>query len=310
MIKFIDLFAGIGGFHLGLTKANDEFKCVYSNEINKFPRRIYEKHFGEIDGRDIRHVVASELPDFDLLVGGFPCQAFSIAGLRRGFRDTRATLFYDVARIAKEKQPRLILLENVKGLLSHKKGDTFATILSTLDELGYDAQWQVLNSKNFGVPQNRERVFIIGHLRGTSRPKVFPIKNGSGSALRELTTKAKLQDRVYSSDGISPAIVTGSGGRHEPKIGVVVQNGVVKYKDIANTLDANYFKGLDNHQQRTGVLYNDFRIRKLTPIECERLQGFPDGWTEGLSNTQRYKALGNAVTVPVVEAIGKKLCQN
>ena len=205
-MKYIDLFAGIGGFHYGIDKAweylqkqgssggslrpigdksdisvwetggNSKYaNCVYSNEWDKYANSVYRRHYGECDNRDIRTVKASELPDFDLMSGGFPCQSFSIAGKRGGFEDTRGTLFFEMARIAKEKHPRLLLFENVKGLLSHDNGRTFATIIQTIDELGYDCQWQVLNSKNFGVPQNRERIFIVGHTRGTPRPKVFPI---------------------------------------------------------------------------------------------------------------------------------------
>ena len=179
-IKFIELFAGIGGFRYGLEqiKENNNFKCVWANEINKFASKIYKKNFGEgeLYEGDIRSVMAKTLPEFDMLCGGFPCQAFSIAGKRGGFEDTRGTLFFEIARIAREKQPRILFLENVKGLLSHNEGKTFETILFTLDELGYDAQWEVLNSKNFGVPQNRERVFIVGYLRGECRSEVFPIQ--------------------------------------------------------------------------------------------------------------------------------------
>lgn len=150
--------------------------CVGFSEIDKYAVQVYKKHFPTHKPYgDITKINASELPDFDLLVGGFPCQAFSIAGKRRGFEDTRGTLFFEIARILRDKKPRLFLLENVKGLLSHDNGKTFRTIIATLDELGYDLQWQVLNSKNFGVPQNRERVFIIGNRRGTERPNVFPL---------------------------------------------------------------------------------------------------------------------------------------
>jgi len=192
---FIDLFAGIGGFHLGLQNASPEFECVYSNEWNKYANQVYKQHFGECDSKDIRQVKAEDLPEFDLLCGGFPCQSFSIAGKRRGVNDTRGTLFFEIARIVKQRKPRLLLLENVKGLLSHDKGNTFTTIISTLDELGYDCQWQVLNSKDFGVPQNRERVFIVGHLRGTSRPEVFPI----GGADKKDTRNAG-EDLSYTID--------------------------------------------------------------------------------------------------------------
>jgi len=175
-IRFIDLFGGIGGFRLGLEKASDRFECVWYNDNNKYAVQIYNKRFGENhEPKDIRKIKTEEIPDFDMLCAGFPCQSFSIAGRRKGFADTRGTLFFEIARIAKGKQPKYLLLENVKGLLSHEQGETFRTILRTLDELGYDAEWQVLNSKYFGVPQNRERVFIIGHLRGESSKQIFPI---------------------------------------------------------------------------------------------------------------------------------------
>ncbi len=155
--------------------------CVGFSEINKYAISIYSYHFGDHKNYgDASRIIPEELPDFDLLVGGFPCQAFSIAGKRRGFEDTRGTLFFEIARIAKHKRPRYLLLENVAGLLSHNKGDTFETILATLDELGYDAEWEVLNSKNFGVPQNRERVFIVGHLRGHGSRKIFPLGQVGG----------------------------------------------------------------------------------------------------------------------------------
>jgi len=223
-MKYVSLFAGIGGFDLALNRLGHE--CVYANEWDKYATIIYNKNFetkekrvweedtqglrvGEgksnnerdkglgsggttneqhtdgstdrqpIDTRDIRTVPTTDIPNHDLLVGGFPCQAFSIAGKRRGFDDTRGTLFFEIARILKDKNPKYFILENVKGLLSHDNGFTFKTIISTLTELGYDLQWQVLNSKNFGVPQNRERVFIVGHIRGQPRPEVFPITENS-----------------------------------------------------------------------------------------------------------------------------------
>lgn len=171
-IKYLSLFSGVGGFELGI---GDRGECVGYSEIERNAIKIYQKHFpNHKNYGDITRIDPKELPDFELLVGGFPCQSFSIAGKRGGFDDTRGTMFFEIARIVREKQPRILLLENVRGLLSHNKGRTFHTILSVLDELGYDAQWQVINSKNHGVPHNRERVFIIGHLRGTSRPRVFP----------------------------------------------------------------------------------------------------------------------------------------
>ena len=261
--------------------------CVGYSEIDKYASSIYQKHYPEHKNYgDITKINTEELPDFDLLVGGFPCQAFSIAGKRGGFEDTRGTLFFELARILRDKKPRLFVFENVKGLLSHDKGNTFKTIISTIDELGYDCQWQVLNSKNFGVPQNRERVFIVGHLRGTSRPEVFPIRQNDkeDTKSRQVCTSATVSTRTGST----------AGGQ----------------QFIANTLDANYAKGnsatKERHTPRTEVM-QDMKIRRLTPVECERLQGFPDNWTEGISDTQRYKCCGNAVTVNVVQAIMERL---
>jgi len=227
------------------------------------------------------------------LVGGFPCQSFSIAGKRKGFDDTRGTLFFDIARILADKRPEHLVLENVKGLLSHDGGKTFQTIIGVLTDLGYLVEWQVLNSKNFGVPQNRERVFIIGHLGKGSRPKVFPITQSSESYLKYrggvISTREQwLKDgknnsrnfsqgqRIYNKDGISQCLAGNAGG----------QGG------------------------KTGLYEVDTKIRRLTPIECERLQGFPDGWTKGISDTQRYKCLGNAVTVPVIKSIMERLLNN
>ena len=163
MIKYFDIFAGIGGFRSGLEKAGG-FKCVGYCEIDKYAKKAYETLYdteGEVFYDDARKIDPNELPDFDLICGGFPCQSFSIAGKRKGFSDTRGTLFFEIARIAAIKKPKYLLLENVPGLLSHNEGRTFATILSTLDELGYDVVWEVLNSADFGVPQSRKRVYII-----------------------------------------------------------------------------------------------------------------------------------------------------
>jgi DNA (cytosine-5)-methyltransferase 1 len=372
-IKFIDLFAGIGGFRYGLesvktqtqrvwkedtetirngknkskAKGHEElggsrptsqqhtvgvtdrqFTCVYSNEWNKYAAQIYKKHFGECDERDITTVPASDIPDHDLLVGGFPCQAFSIAGKRRGFAETRGTLFFEIARILKAKQTKWFILENVKGLLSHNNGNTFKTIISTLTELGYDLEWQVLNSKNFGVPQNRERVFIIGHLRGTPGTKIFPIGEDDKLSDGENETKQRwsqaeishalkgsnmkadnafIVHNIYGGFGeqtnrefhdISPTIRTPKGGGHIPTVVNIVNS--LKEKGLEPTEKG--WESLDRLEKA--------KIRRLTPIECERLQGFPDNWTEGISDTQRYKCLGNAVTTNVITYLGEKLLNN
>ena len=320
-MRYFSMFSGIGGFEYGIEKAwqsiqgsergsvrpigdksdpkvrsneqpearrDREFQQpenIGYSEIDKYAIKVYERNFnGHINYGNATTINAAELPDFDLLVGGFPCQAFSIAGKRAGFDDTRGTLFFDIARILKEKQPRNLVLENVKGLLSHDGGRTFTTIIGVLADLGYFVEWQVLNSKDFGVPQNRERVFIVGHLGGQPRRKVFPI----------------------GQSGKTPVEYRGQGA------------GV-----FSNALDSSYYKGHDGKRQ----LIAEPRIRRLTPLECERLQGFPDNWTkEGvelcqgklcaagkvdaclghfveISDTQRYKMCGNAVTTNVVEAV-------
>ena len=384
-MKFLDLFAGVGGFRLGMESVDHE--CIGFCEIDKFARAGYKAIHnteGEIELHDITKVTDDEVRAIgavDVICGGFPCQAFSIAGARRGFEDTRGTLFFEIARFASILKPKYLFLENVKGLLNHDKGNTFETILSALDELGYDVEWQVLNSKNFGVPQNRERVFIVGHLRGECARNVFPIfgenaksddqqskieiigntKNpngtgqGKGSIVynsnglvgtllardykepkqiaipNEIKKFGVLQPNfnqsgvVYETDGIAPTIRCYGGGGLEPKIRVkeATKQGYAEAeigdsinlshpnsktrrgrvgKQIANTL-------LTGETQ--GVVEPDFRIRKLTPRECWRLQGFPD-WAfdkaqEVNSNSQLYKQAGNSVTVNVIAAIARRL---
>lgn len=227
-MKFLDLFAGIGGFRLGMESAGHE--CVGFCEIDKFARKSYKAIHnteGEREYHDITAVSDEEWRELrgtvDVICGGFPCQAFSVAGKRKGFRDkTRGTLFFEIARAAEQIKPRILFLENVKGLLSHDKGRTFRIILSTLDELGYNVEWQLLNSKNFGVPQNRERVFIIGHLRGSSGREVFPITGENTGAIKRVVNGRETHGHstydVFGTDGISPTLKTMQGGNLQPKI--------------------------------------------------------------------------------------------
>ena len=231
-MKFIDLFSGIGGFRLGMESAGHE--CVAFCEIDKFARASYKAIHdteGETEYHDITKVTDEQWRGFrgtvDVICGGFPCQAFSVAGKRLGFLDkTRGTLFFEIARAAEQIKPRFLFLENVKGLLSHERGDTFRTILSTLDELGYDAEWQVLNSKNFGVPQNRERVFIIGHLRETSGREVFPIRGIDTTInyqrirkIGNIRKKGKSQSGdVFGKDGLAPTLCSTTTMKDPPKI--------------------------------------------------------------------------------------------
>jgi len=321
-MKYLSLFSGIGGFELGIQQAYEslhnlrpiqqtnskrpdssgnttnelqQWECVGYSEIDKYAIATYQSHFPEHHNYgDITKINEQELPDFDMLVGGFPCQAFSIAGKRKGFEDTRGTLFFDIARIIKAKQPRLVFLENVKGLLSHDNGETFRTIIATLDELGYDIQWQVLNSKNHGVPQNRERVFIVGHLGGIPERKVFPIGGDSEEDARRMGEEISYTLDANYAKGTN----TLEKSRRQ----------VVKIQQRPH----GFFKGSDQEIapsiRGASVSQNVFvnKIRRLTPIECERLQGFPDNWTIG-SDTQRYKQCGNAVTVNVIRDIAERL---
>jgi len=316
-LRFIELFAGIGGFRYGLERANDNqktrgcrqktdvfeqgsgdvssqsdkrqysFTCVYANEIDKYACKIYRKNYGneELTEGDIRAIPAKAIPNHDMLTAGFPCQSFSIAGKRKGFKDTRGTLFFEICRIAEEKQPSFLLLENVKGILNHESGKTFGIILDSLSELGYDCEWQVHNSKNFGVPQNRERVFIIGYRRGAGRGKIFPLQEDD----RIFNEKNKTNQRP-------------SQARYSRTL-----RGTEMKADHTFILQNNKAKAITPKTRAGDTFILNNKLRRLTPTECERLQGFPDGWTEGISDTQRYKCLGNAVTTNVITEIGKAI---
>ena len=298
-MKFFDLFCGVGGFRLGM-EANGNV-CIGSCEIDKYARQTYAKNFGhEPEYKDVREINPGELEDFDCLCAGFPCQAFSIAGKRRGFDDTRGTLFFEIMRIAREKQPSILFLENVKGLLSHDKGETFRTIIESMDELGYDVEWQVLDSANW-VPQHRERIFIIGHLRGKSRSQVFSPHDTFQDQDGRNTNK--------SQESISATLTTKQD--RYPNAGFIVEPVSTLNKDTyrgngrrmkSDNEDSFTITTLDRHGIRL-----DGKYRFFTPLECERLQGFPDGWTEGVSDVQRYKQMGNAVTATVVEYIAQFL---
>jgi DNA (cytosine-5)-methyltransferase 1 len=467
--RFISLFGGVGGFDKPIIE--EGWKSVFYNDFDKWAVQVYNHNFGtSYKPKDIRQVHTRDIPDHELLVGGFPCQSFSIAGKRKGFEDTRGTMFFEVARIIKDKKPKYFILENVKGLLNHDKGNTFRTILCTIDELGYDAEWCVLNSKDFGVPQNRERVYIIGHLRGECRLQVFPLQGtnpedtrsigedlsycisatyskgkygkgrgtlinignvnpsgkgmngevyssegisptvttnkGEGPKIIQINNPTHSNNRVYDSEGVSPTLRTRAGGNQEPFI--IVKNATKSGYDIATEGDAINLAAVNSKTRRGRVgkqvaqtldtgcnqgvmcpvggvfqpyprdyknqglkreerfeprkdgnvntiltkeiknliaipvltpdrmnkrqngrrmkedgeamftltsqdrhgLYDGYLIRKLTPTECERLQGFPDGWTScngQMSDTQRYKQMGNAVTTNVVRYLIRQI---
>lgn len=433
--NYVSLFSGIGGFEQGLDKLGGN--CAMASEIDKFANKSYKALYGRETVGDITKVNSEDVPDHDLLVGGFPCQTFSLAGHRKGFDDIRGTLFFQMARIAKEKQPKVILAENVKGLVNHDKGRTLDVIVKTLNDIGYRVDFEVLNSKFFGVPQNRERIYIIGIREdliknepwviegNTVVPKSkqriskyegiktfnfnFPKQENTTAILRDIlepnvdekyyiskdktdklikqleeqkmTTEGIDKDypkmvghadikghsilkRVYHTGSVGPTLNAMPGGNREPKIAeeqaklnIVGHSGsggqkghIYDDKGLISCLTATDYKqpkqiateirpvltpDRENKRQdgrrfkedgeeaytltsqdRHGVALSEdngkYRIRKLTPLECFRAQGFPDSVYKtlvdaGISNSQLYKQIGNAVTVNVIEAIGKEL---
>lgn len=325
-MNYLDLFSGIGGFHEGLRQAGFKFDWVGHSEIDKYANQIYEKHFPESEALgDVKAINPAKLPKINLITFGFPCQDLSVAGKREGLRGKRSGLFFEALRIIKSATPEVFIFENVEGLLTIDKRKTFYEILGEIADLGlYECEWQLLNTSWF-LPQNRERVYFIGHLRDSSRPKVFPIGEnsswinerlkqtvgclsggGHSGGMHSSMTLIKVGvinkdaqgQRVYSPDGNSCQL-TAQGGGWGAKTGLYEIKQCQALQTDGMLYHGSSF-GTNNPQSSRA-------IRRLTPLECERLQGFPEGWTEGISDTQRYKCLGNAVSVPVVKAVGERL---
>lgn len=323
-MKFIDLFAGIGGFRIALE--NHGQTCVFTSEIDKFCQEVYKHNFGVLPSGDITKIEATDIPDFDILAAGFPCQPFSYAGKQEGFNDqTRGTLFFDIVRILEEKKPEMFILENVKGLKSHEKGKTLNTILRTLKELGYTVYWAILNSHDFGVPQIRERWYCVGF-----KKKIyfeFPTGTNSGTVLRDIIDSnnddesLRLTDfeleRIkhhFESDEIR---VQHDNSKYAPntkkgKYGVYSfqkPDGTLRFHigDRAKTqIQEAYYCCLDS--VAPAIIANrepklwDIK-RRMSVDECRKLQGFPDWFDFNVSNLQAKKQLGNSIAVPVVDAI-------
>ena len=368
-IRFFDLFSGIGGFREGLNRAGG-FTCVGPCEVDAHADKNYRLLFdteGEWYCDDARAIETGRMPGFDLLCAGFPCQAFSIAGKREGFADARGTLFFEIARLVEARQPAYFLLENVPGLLSHDKGRTFYTILRTFWELGYHVEWKVLNSKDFGIPQSRKRVYIVGYLDGRCAGKILPFPETNGTALIQRVPGCQGK-RVYDPNGLSRTLTSGTGGMGGKtglyEVGVPIKEATRKGYKMAypgDSIDLGY-AGLNSRRGRVGQgiahtlttgsqqgtlqfmgaspagtearkggrsveapeetlstitaadrqgnAYHG-RIRRLTPRECLRLQGYHDGQIDRIigdtSDSQLYKQAGNGVTVNVIEAIGRNL---
>lgn len=299
--KFIDLFAGVGGIRLGFEEVfQEQSSFVFASEIDKYAKTTYASNHGHLPSGDITQIEANEIPSFDILLAGFPCQPFSNAGLKKGFEDTRGTLFFDIAQIAQHHKPQVLFLENVKGFKNHDKGNTFRVVKETLEALGYRVFSEVLNAKHFGVPQNRERIYIIAFLDHSIEFE-FP---------KPLETSVKLGDilekEVDSKYTISDKLWAGHQRRkleHKKKgngFGYSMFNEASEY---TSTISARYYKD----GSEILVEQKDKNPRKLSPREAGRLQGFPDDFQIVVSDTQAYKQFGNSVAVPVIRELAKKI---
>lgn len=301
--SLIDLFAGIGGIRLGFDQTG-KVQTVFSSEIDKFAIKTYKANFNDTPHGDITEIDAETIPDHDILVGGFPCQAFSQAGLKKGFEDTRGTLFFHIARILKEKQPQAFLLENVKNLRSHDKGNTLNTIMKTLDEIGYNAQYKVLKARDFGVPQNRERVYIVGFRKDINAtdfkyPAPLDIQTKLGNILEpNVDEKYTISDKLWQGHQRRKAEHKAAG----KGFGYTLFNADSPY---TNTISARYYKD----GSEILIEQENKNPRRLTPREAARLQGFPDDFTITVSDSQAYKQFGNSVAVPVIHSIAEKMVQ-
>jgi DNA-methyltransferase (dcm) len=309
---FIDLFAGIGGIRLAYQNLGG--KCVFSSEWNDFAKKTYEANFGEVPFGDITQISEKSIPDHDILLAGFPCQPFSIAGVskkkalgrKHGFLDeTQGTLFFDIARILKYKRPKAFMLENVKNLVSHDKGNTFKVISNTLTEVGYSIHYRVLNGKHF-VPQNRERILIIGFRNDIFHGEEnfnFPELPESNSTIKEILEE-NVDNKYTLSDKLWNYLQT-YAEKHKAK-GNGFGFGLTELNGTSRTLSARYYKdGSEILIPQDGV-----NPRRLTPRECARLQGFPDSFIIPVSDNQAYKQFGNSVTVPLIQAVGKQLVKS
>lgn len=299
--KFIDLFAGIGGIRTGFKKVfKEKSSFVFSSELDKFAQTSYYANYNELPHGDITKIDEKDVNAHDIVLAGFPCQAFSIAGHRKGFEDTRGTLFFDVARIVKEHKPKVVFLENVKGFRNHDKGNTFRIVKSTLEEMGYNVFSEILNARDFGLPQNRERIYIIAFLDNTIEFE-FPKKTNKETRLGSI-----LSNDVPEKYTISDKLWAGHKRRkkeHKAKgngFGYSMFNKDSKY---TSTISARYYKD----GSEILIEQKNKNPRKLTPREAADLQGFPKDFKIIVSDTQAYKQFGNSVAVPVIEALAKEI---
>lgn len=301
---FIDLFAGIGGFHIALESMGG--KCVYANEWDKYAQEVYKENFKILPEGDITKVNEKDIPNHDIVCAGFPCQAFSISGKRLGFNDSRGTLFFDVARIVKEKRPKVVFMENVKNFSTHDNGRTLAVIKATMNELGYSFHYNVLNAVDYGIPQKRERIYMVCFRddindKYFSFPKPFKLtRHVEDFLLDDFFTKDLIVNR---SDIFYNDIVDNTYSDKSIRLGIVNKGGqgerIYSAKGIAITFSA-YGGGVF---AKTGGYLINGKPRKLHPRECARLMGYPDTFKLSSNKNQAYKQLGNSVVVDVLQYI-------
>lgn len=313
--KFIDLFAGIGGFHLALSAFG--LQCVFACEWDKYAAETYTKNFQLKPHGDINNIQAGDIPAHQIVCAGFPCQAFSIAGKQKGFTDTRGTLFFQVVRIIEWHQPPVIFLENVKNLVRHDHGKTFEIVIETLESLGYQVFHQIFNASHFGLPQNRQRIYIVAfHKNINAENFVFPQPSDQPVCLQDILEKYPTHAKIIQRDDINiyknylPEILASGEIKllNKPiQIGKVNKGGqgerIYHPFGHAITLSANG-GGIG---AKTGLYLIDGQVRKLSPRECARLQGFPDNFVLDTSPNQAYKQLGNSVAINVLQNIFQEI---
>jgi len=300
-MRIIDLFAGIGGIRLGFENVSNHIQCVFSSEFNKYAVQTYQANFNneKVHG-DITQIDEKTIPEHDILLAGFPCQPFSQAGLKKGFDDTRGTLFFDIERILIAKKPKAFLLENVKRLRTHDGGNTLKTIIKHLENIGYKVQYKVFNAKDFGLPQNRERIYIIGFLDSKAEFE-FPEPTFIQTSVGDI-----LDPQVDSKYTISDKLWAGHQRRkiENKKKGKGFGYGMVNHDSpYTNTISARYYKD----GSEILIQQESKNPRKLTPREAARLQGFPDYFVIPVSDTQAYRQFGNSVAVNVVTSIARNI---
>ncbi len=323
VLKYFSMFRGISGFEKGIEQAHERYferrgefipQCAGYSEVDRYACSVTKYHYpNHHNYGDATKLILGDIADFDLLCAGFPCQAFSIAGQRKGFADTRGTLFFEIERVLNNKRPAHFLLENVEGLRSHDNGKTFQAILRVLTELGYFLEVVLLNSKHHGVPQNRQRVYFIGHFADRCRREIFPFRTGDECNIGAGDDTGYFHGILHNRADASFPIIGNDTGEYL-RIGTIraynVHGGFVENKDgTSPTITTQGHQGV----------YDGLRMRYLTPVECERLQGFPDDWTRygrfendevrEISDRQRYRMCGNAVTVNVIDAITTQLLE-